>query len=68
MSRRYIYFPVKKKYRKFCDYMEYQLLSEKENSIVYYIPANHLCRFLINHEKWIEGTFNKEDFIKQTDI
>ena len=48
--------------------MGYPLLSEKNEFFIYEVPHNHICRFLINYEKWMQGSFDKDAFIKQNDI
>jgi len=68
MGRRYVEFPVEEEYERFCEFMEYPLLSEKDDFYVYKVPHNHLCQFLINYEKWIQGVFDKDDFIESTNI
>jgi len=68
MARVYVSFPVEEEHKAFCDYMEYNLESEVSGCAIYKIPHNHICRFLINYEKWKAGVFNKEEFIKQTTI
>ncbi len=68
MSKKYIRFPVDKEHKKFCEFMGYPLLSEKNEFFIYEVPHNHICRFLINYEKWMQGSFDKDAFIKQNDI
>ena len=68
MAREYTNFPVDEKHKKFCDFMEYPFVSQKDNFYIYTIPKNHLCRFLINYENWRQGIFDKEEFIKKTKI
>jgi len=68
MGRNYVNFPVGEEHKSFCDYMEYPLISEKEDFYVYKVPHNHICRFLINYEKWRQGIFDKDAFIKLKDI
>jgi len=68
MARRYIDFPVDEEHKKFCDFMEYPLVSKNGEFYVYTVPHNHICRFLINYEKWMQGSFDKESFIKLTNI
>ena len=68
MARKHTSFPVDKEHKRFCDYMEYPLVSEEDGFYIYTIPVNHICRFLINYENWRLGIFNKEEFIKKTDI
>jgi len=68
MTRGCVNFPVDLKYKPFCDFMEYIFVSEKDQFLVYSVPVNHLCQFLINYEKWKQGIFNREDFRKQMNI
>jgi len=68
MARRYVAFPVDEEHKRFCDFMEYPLVSEANGFYVYTVPHNHICRFLINYEKWIQDSFDKEAFVKLTNI
>ena len=68
MARPYVNFPVNKEHKPFCDFMEYSLVSESDGFYVYNIPHNHLCRFLINFEKWGQGSFDREAFVELTNI
>jgi len=68
MARKYVNFPVDEEHKIFCDFMEYPVVSDKDGFYVYKVPHNHLCRFLINYERWRQGSFDKEAFIKLTDI
>ena len=68
MPRRYINFPVDSEHKKFCDFMGYSFISETDSFFMYKVPHNHICRFLINYENWRQGTFDKEAFIKLTEI
>lgn len=56
--------PVQEGYKKFCDYMGYELVDKKGGWYYYHIPPGHICRFKVNYEKWLKGIFNKKDFIK----
>lgn len=68
MARRYVDFPVDEEHKRFCDFMEYPLVSESDSFYVYTVPHNHICRFLINYDKWIQGSFDKEAFVTLTNI
>lgn len=68
MARRYVNLPVEEEHKTFCDFMEYPLELESNGCYIYNLPANHICRFLINYENWKLGIFNKDDFIKMTDV
>ena len=56
--------PVKPEQQEFCQYMNYKLIKVKNDYLIYEIPANHICRFNLNYDKWKAGTFNKETFLR----
>ena len=68
MARKYSNFPVDEEHRRFCEHMGYPLVSQEDTFYIYNVPVNHICRFLINYENWRLGIFDKEDFIKKTNI
>lgn len=63
MMRREVILPVDGDKEKFCQFMEYELVKKIEDTSYYKLPPGHACRFLINLERWKEGSFNKDNFL-----
>jgi hypothetical protein len=64
MIKKEVILPAEGDREKFCEFMGYQLVKKIEDTPYYRIPSGHVCRFLINLERWKEGSFDKENFLK----
>jgi len=65
---RKVEFPVNKDQKVFCDFMGYQFITQKGDHYVYSVPGNHICRFIINFDRWKKGQFDKEKFLLETEL
>jgi len=63
-TRRFASIPVTGYRKDFCDYMGYELVGQQGDYFYYKVPAGHICRIYINSERWKEGKFNKEKFLR----
>ena len=63
MVIRSVKLPIPESQKGFCDYMGYTFIEKKGDFYIYDVPANHVCRFNLNFDRWKHGTFNKEQFL-----
>jgi len=68
MSIKNILFPVNKEQKEFCDYMGYNFVSKDGERFVYDVPGNHLCRFILNFDRWKKGQFNRDKFLNESEF
>ena len=67
-KKRRVVLPVSGERKDFCDYMNYELVKKINDDYYYYVPPGHVCRFTINFNRWKEGVFDKEKFLKKLEI
>jgi hypothetical protein len=64
MTKRCAVVPVSGYRKDFCIYMNYELASKDGDVYYFKIPGGHICRLFINSERWKNGLFDKEKFLK----